>query len=811
MNDEEGAAEFGYARVEALLVLRRFEDGRLACEEFAPWFGSHATHSSAAQFQALRTFFDATAAGLTPALAALAELENEKSLPTAGKLDLSLLRGDLLAKLGRVDESRSALVAARKWARLWKVPASEVAAWLALARCDEIQGDHVGLRDDLEAAGRVARAANSLDMTVTVMIAEATHLRSAGSLDAARDALVPALKLLDGRPEALVPVRALLGDLEIDRGAFVDAERYLGEALDAPPSTAAPLITARAAASVSLGVLLSRRGRHEEGVARLREGLATLRTQGDRFAQASTQVLLARALLSVGPSQEVLDLLAAAERAATAIGADDVLARAAAIRADALRATGDAEAALAAVRQADGLVQRALRWRTGDGGGELPREGARLYGVGVWAAMKLGRPDDLLWSLERSRAIDFLVSLGGTRSLPVLSLPAELRESLVTSESRFEDLRIHRSDDGSSGSGGAAPINDGRREADLAAVVQSLAKARAEADAHLRGGGDLTTVEPIDVAGVRALVGPRAVFVEYGAFAGRLMALVVDAASARVVDLGALDVVEREVGALVEAMRTENDARASSEDAIATVASAVARLVVAPLALPAEAELVVISPDGILRDVAFALLLPGRGLALVPSASIWAALVARAQGSGEGVLALPDAAATEPRLKEALASRSRWAALHVRCRGLVDDRRPPFGSISLASPPSSDAETWTHREILATAVNADLVVLTGCGTSRTVGARRDGAVGLVHAFLYAGAPCVLSARWPVDDDATKILLARFHERWRPKDGSPGVSPATALRDAQQAVRETERFRHPRFYAGWELHGVPGSP
>jgi CHAT domain-containing protein len=62
---------------------------------------------------------------------------------------------------------------------------------------------------------------------------------------------------------------------------------------------------------------------------------------------------------------------------------------------------------------------------------------------------------------------------------------------------------------------------------------------------------------------------------------------------------------------------------------------------------------------------------------------------------------------------------------------------------------------------------------------------------------------VIVSLWGVDDDATAALMRRFYELWNPRDGK-GLPAATALRRAQEFVASHEAWKHPRFWAAWQL-------
>ncbi len=68
--------------------------------------------------------------------------------------------------------------------------------------------------------------------------------------------------------------------------------------------------------------------------------------------------------------------------------------------------------------------------------------------------------------------------------------------------------------------------------------------------------------------------------------------------------------------------------------------------------------------------------------------------------------------------------------------------------------------------------------------------------------MYAGANKLLVSLWNVDDDATAEMMTRFYNLML-KDG---LSPAEALRQAQQEIRKQEKWSHPKYWAAFTLQG-----
>jgi CHAT domain-containing protein len=77
-------------------------------------------------------------------------------------------------------------------------------------------------------------------------------------------------------------------------------------------------------------------------------------------------------------------------------------------------------------------------------------------------------------------------------------------------------------------------------------------------------------------------------------------------------------------------------------------------------------------------------------------------------------------------------------------------------------------------------------------------------IGFTRAFLFAGAPRVLVSLWKVDDAATQALMQRFYLLWKER----GLATTAALRQSQEYVRSQDEWEDPRFWAAWQLWGLP---
>ena len=131
--------------------------------------------------------------------------------------------------------------------------------------------------------------------------------------------------------------------------------------------------------------------------------------------------------------------------------------------------------------------------------------------------------------------------------------------------------------------------------------------------------------------------------------------------------------------------------------------------------------------------------------------------------------------------------------LHLACHAEFRSDNPMFSALQLVDGPFTvqDAETLPLRQ--------GIVVLSACETGVAAYGRGDEMIGLVRAFLVAGASRVVASLWPVDDAVTMQLMAAFYRSLRAEN-----SPAHALRVAQLDVMQAHR--HPFHWAAFTLYG-----
>ena len=99
-------------------------------------------------------------------------------------------------------------------------------------------------------------------------------------------------------------------------------------------------------------------------------------------------------------------------------------------------------------------------------------------------------------------------------------------------------------------------------------------------------------------------------------------------------------------------------------------------------------------------------------------------------------------------------------------------------------------------------LNAELVMLSGCGTGLSEVRGGDEIVGLARGLLYAGARSVGVTLWDVNDKTTAELVRAFYRELVETD----ADPARALRRAARHLRDSHP--HPYYWAPFVLIGSP---
>jgi CHAT domain-containing protein/tetratricopeptide (TPR) repeat protein len=619
-------------------------------------------------------------------------------------------------------------------------------------------------------------------------------------------ALLTEERSTDARSAALV--RLLLGYAQRHRGDFAAARRTLTEALDTLRSLGDPV--AEAAAFSALGDLQSQSGLTLAAESLYRSGLARLDTRPAPSVLWQLHAGLGRTLWSRGALAEAAAELGAAVAALERVsGGLPLEERRSAFLAD----KWDVYAQLALVEQARGRTAAAF------------------------AASERMRAREILDLLARGRLV---AQTPGQVSPELLEREQDLRHRITALTQALEGG--HTAGTSLRGLVLDGPAADAAREA-LARAEEEYAAILREARAARPEYAALVSGEIASPAEVRQALAQDEALLEYLVSDSTTIAFVVTTDTFAAFDL---NVGHHELITLVDFARgTLTRPRAgATENLWRAPLRRLYQYLIAPLeasGLLTRKHSLLIGAHAELHYLPFAALLSTRKpdeylvqryrITLIPSASVWLRLKARGVGPAlPGVLALaprvdalPGSAAeiasigrifgTHARmLVGPAASESALRALapsqgivHLATYGVLNKDNPLFSFVELAPRGEGDGRLEVH-EVFELALSARLVVLSACRTALGAGAlddvpQGDDWVGLVQAFLYAGASDVMATLWPVEDRATARFMERFYTAL-----AAGQSEADALAAAQQASLSNPRTAHPFYWAGFTMNG-----
>lgn len=250
-------------------------------------------------------------------------------------------------------------------------------------------------------------------------------------------------------------------------------------------------------------------------------------------------------------------------------------------------------------------------------------------------------------------------------------------------------------------------------------------------------------------------------------------------------------------------------------------------------------ERLLICPDALLNTLPFACfydserrqyLTETHEISIVPSLAVWAMLPAvpaihdelrqpevliLGNSSIGGVPdQLPRAVQEACEIAQLFPSATLWTeqeATFARCVQSAGDARLLYiaahGEYCIGEPAASFVELADHplrvRDILDLKLPGTIVVLSACETSKGYLTGNE-SMGLVRAFLYAGASAVVATHWPVADEATFFFMRSLMHKVR-----HGRSFPAAFRDVQQEFLHSQdhHLSHPFFWGALTVVGA----
>ena len=148
---------------------------------------------------------------------------------------------------------------------------------------------------------------------------------------------------------------------------------------------------------------------------------------------------------------------------------------------------------------------------------------------------------------------------------------------------------------------------------------------------------------------------------------------------------------------------------------------------------------------------------------------------------------------------------AQYRIVHFATHGVFDNENPGLSGLILSlfdeKGQPQDGFLRLH-DIYNLQLPAELIVLSACNTALGKQVKGEGLMGMVRGFLYAGGQRVVASLWKVDDEATGELMKRFYSEML----QTNRSPAAALRQAQIAMWQQDRWRAPFYWAAFAMQG-----
>jgi CHAT domain-containing protein len=146
-----------------------------------------------------------------------------------------------------------------------------------------------------------------------------------------------------------------------------------------------------------------------------------------------------------------------------------------------------------------------------------------------------------------------------------------------------------------------------------------------------------------------------------------------------------------------------------------------------------------------------------------------------------------------------------YQIVHFATHGLLNESQPELSGLvfSLYDEQGTEKAGFLQlSDIFNLTLSADLVVLSACQTGVGQNIRGEGLVSLTRGFMYAGAERVVVSLWAVADNSTSELMQNYYR----KILETGSNPATAMREVQLEMIQSNNYNAPYYWAAFVFQG-----
>ena len=141
---------------------------------------------------------------------------------------------------------------------------------------------------------------------------------------------------------------------------------------------------------------------------------------------------------------------------------------------------------------------------------------------------------------------------------------------------------------------------------------------------------------------------------------------------------------------------------------------------------------------------------------------------------------------------------SRYGIVHFTGHGIPQPRDPEASFLALHVTADVDPVVLTVADLARQPLNAELLVLSACGTHDGKVDRAEGTLSLARAGLIAGARSVVSSLWPVPQQDKAALFYHYYRFL-----AQGMRRDEALAEAQRAfIRDNPFQANPLYWAAF---------